>query len=198
MPHLIDKETGLCTICKRLEIAAIREGKKFKRHVYDVRKLAIDNLTSKEDPNYKTIVDRHYVKYKDPFYEKNKSSSLRSILRPTFTHKIDKISLSEDFFDEDLPSPVSRNINTKSRLILPPIKNDYREILRKVNIAQVSRVNNVSRNMIGSRAYLNTSRNLDSRDNDSRSSVTNNNYESPSNNEELKRYTSSKLKNFKI
>lgn len=65
MPHLIDKETGLCVVCNRLEIAAIKEGKKYKRQVYDVRKLAIDKITNKDDPNYKTIIDRHYVKYKD-------------------------------------------------------------------------------------------------------------------------------------
>jgi hypothetical protein len=61
MPHLIDKETGLCEICNRLEIAAIKEGKKYKRKNYDIRKHAITNLTHKDDPEYRKITDRHYV-----------------------------------------------------------------------------------------------------------------------------------------
>jgi hypothetical protein len=69
MPHVIDKDTGLCIVCNRLEIAAIKEGKKFKRQQYDVRKLAIDRITDQSDPNYRTITNRHYVKYRDTLDE---------------------------------------------------------------------------------------------------------------------------------
>lgn len=61
MPHLIDRETGLCQICKKGEIAAIKEGRKFKRQTYDIRKAAVESMTHKEDPNYHLITDRHYI-----------------------------------------------------------------------------------------------------------------------------------------
>jgi hypothetical protein len=69
MPHVIDKDTGLCIVCNRLEIAAIKEGQKYKRQQYDVRKLAIDRITDKQDPNYRAITNRHYVKYRDSLDE---------------------------------------------------------------------------------------------------------------------------------
>jgi hypothetical protein len=65
MPHLKDKETGLCLICHRNQIAAIKENQKFKRNDYEIRKFAINCLINKDDPknpNYRAIVDRHYVK----------------------------------------------------------------------------------------------------------------------------------------
>ena len=52
---------GLCVVCNRLEIAAIKEGKKYKRQNYDVRKLAMEKTTNRNDPNYRAIMDRHYV-----------------------------------------------------------------------------------------------------------------------------------------
>lgn len=62
MPHLKDRETGLCLICHRNQIAAIKESQKFKRNNYEIRKFAIDNFLNKDDPNYRAIVDRHYVR----------------------------------------------------------------------------------------------------------------------------------------
>ena len=63
MPHLIDKETGLCVVCQRLELAAIREGKKYKRQNYDLRKFTIEETFDPKDPHYRDILNRHYVKY---------------------------------------------------------------------------------------------------------------------------------------
>ena len=48
-------------MCRRLDIAAIKEGKKYKRQNYDVRKLAVEKKTDRNDPNYRNITDRHYV-----------------------------------------------------------------------------------------------------------------------------------------
>ena len=62
MPHIYDKATGLCLVSDRAELAAIREGKKFKRNNYDLRKTAIDQMTDREDPNYRNIINRHYVR----------------------------------------------------------------------------------------------------------------------------------------
>lgn len=134
MPHLIDRETGLCSVCQRLQIAAIKEGKKYKRQTYDVRKLAIHNLTSKSDPNYKTIIDRHYVKYKDSFDEyKNahRKSSIEYGLRPTF---MKKLSLDNGLVYGDL-SEESDNYEKDQRLTQRSKHRnnyDYREVLRKV------------------------------------------------------------------
>lgn len=130
MPHLIDKETGLCSICQRLQIAAIREGKKYKRQAYDIRKLAIDNITNKNDPNYKAIVDRHYVKYKDSFdqYNSYRKSSIKYGLRPTFTKKIsfDNSLVNEQLSnDHDFESKSYKGSRYSG-------SNNYRETLRKV------------------------------------------------------------------
>ncbi|RNA44763.1 hypothetical protein BpHYR1_048026 [Brachionus plicatilis] len=148
MPHLIDRETGLCSVCQRLQIAAIKEGKKFKRQTYDVRKLAIDNLTSKSDPNYKAIIDRHYVKYKDSFDEyksAHRKSSIEYGLRPTFTKKIsfDNSLAYDELSDDDDDSDFDLRSRQASRL---RNKHDYREVLRKVNLAQASRLNDRSGN----------------------------------------------------
>ncbi|CAF0882411.1 unnamed protein product [Brachionus calyciflorus] len=152
MPHLIDKETGLCSVCKRLEIAAIKEGKKYKRQTYDVRKLAIDNLTSKDDPNYKAIIDRHYVKYKDSFDEPIKHR--KNVYQSTYTKRLsfDNNLVYEELLgdeeDEDEYELISSRQDHSSRLEVNSRNNnnDYREVLRKVNLAQVSRMNNHSRN----------------------------------------------------
>lgn len=131
MPHIIDKETGLCSICQRLQIAAIKEGKKYKRQAYDVRKLAIESITNKNDPNYKFIVDRHYVKYKDSFdhYNSIRKSSIKYGLRPTFTKKI---SFDNNLVNEKLEnnSDFESRSNLGSRY---SSSNNYRESLRKVN-----------------------------------------------------------------
>ena len=65
MPHLIDKESGLCTICQRLDFAAYREGKKYKRLYYDVRKYSLNEITDPSDPLYRRICNHHYIKRND-------------------------------------------------------------------------------------------------------------------------------------
>jgi hypothetical protein len=83
MPHLIDKDTGLCLVCQRLEIAALKERSKFKRIKYDVRQFYIDQITNKSDPNRRRIVNNQYVYMSDNKYEKlqrlhSSSSSINS------------------------------------------------------------------------------------------------------------------------
>jgi hypothetical protein len=65
MPHLIDKESGLCTICQRLNFAAYKEGKKYKRLYYDVRKFSLDEITDPSDPIYRRVCNHHYIKRND-------------------------------------------------------------------------------------------------------------------------------------
>jgi hypothetical protein len=75
----------LCVICNRLEIAAIKEGKKYRRQDYDVRKLALENITHKEDPEYRKYTDRHYVKYRNTLDEsKNNKKEICINLKFTF------------------------------------------------------------------------------------------------------------------
>lgn len=104
MPHIIDRETGLCTICKKAEIAAIKEGRKFKRNSYDVRKAAVERMTNKTDPNYHSITDRHYVTYDDAQYQETPRrseprqkapSSFKTYAKSPFT------SRSTDQFDSE-------------------------------------------------------------------------------------------------
>ena len=78
MPHIYDKATGLCLVCDRAEIAAIREGKKFKRNNYDLRKTVINQLTDREDPNYRNIINRHYVRDNDNNHANNNSNNPKS------------------------------------------------------------------------------------------------------------------------
>ena len=65
MVHLIDKTTGLCVVCQRQDLAVSTEAKKFGRQNYDLRQLAIDVITDKNDPKYREILDRHYLKPSD-------------------------------------------------------------------------------------------------------------------------------------
>ena len=64
MPHLIDKETGLCQVCQRLKLAGVRDMKVHKRLNYEARKKAVEKIaTTIKDPRYKRIVNNNYVHY---------------------------------------------------------------------------------------------------------------------------------------
>ena len=100
MPHLIDKDTVLCLVCQRLELAALKERSKFKRIKYDVRQFYIDQITDKSDPNYRRIVNNHYVQMDDENYEKlqrlhSSSSSINSSSSKAFLSALIDINLSK-------------------------------------------------------------------------------------------------------
>ena len=157
MPHVVDKETGLCIVCNRLEIAAIKEGKKYKRQQYDVRKLAIDRITDKQDPNYRAITNRHYVKYRDSLDESKELHKDAYYLtfdptaqrRNTFTKKlpINHAIIEERFNNSD---EEIREIETKREYFESALEHRNksraekdRKRLRKINLAQASRLNQV-------------------------------------------------------
>ena len=61
MPHLIDKETGLCIICQRLKLAAIKEANKYKKLDYEARKKTVEKLQKfVKDPAYKRVINNNY------------------------------------------------------------------------------------------------------------------------------------------
>ena len=131
MPHVIDRETGLCSICKKSEIAAIKEGRKFKRHSYDVRKAAVQAMTTKYDPNYHSITDRHYVTYDDSTPRKSVRSNRQSIASYKSYSKSPFTSRSTDQFDSEDEDVRRIEANSrKSKMSLVP-----RENLRKVRAA---------------------------------------------------------------
>ena len=68
MPHLIDEETGLCTVCQRLQIAAIKESSKFNRPKYNSRKESFRIISNKlkkycNDPSLIRVVSNNYAEY---------------------------------------------------------------------------------------------------------------------------------------
>lgn len=124
MPHILDPETGLCQICKKGEIAAIKESRKFKRDSYDVRKAAVERLTQKTDPNYHTITDRHYVKYDEtPSPRRNnqdgpRASNARAYSKSPFAQSV----LVDDFDSEDEEIQRIEANARRSKLSLKPRK----------------------------------------------------------------------------
>jgi hypothetical protein len=127
MPHVIDKETGLCVVCKRLDIAAIKEAKKYKRQNYDIRKMAIDNMIDKKDPNYRIVTDRHYVKYNDSFYNtKEREMYFNELPRHAFAATPTLVYHSSPRYEDDEDEEI-KQIERKARKA-----SKEREKLRKV------------------------------------------------------------------
>ena len=68
MPHLIDEKTGLCTVCQRLHIAAIKESQRFNRPQYNSRKESFKKISDKlkkhcNDPSLIRVVSNNYAEY---------------------------------------------------------------------------------------------------------------------------------------
>lgn len=69
MPHhLIDDITGLCTVCQRLKIAAIKESSKYNRPKYNSRKESFTIISNKlkkhcNDPSLIRVVSNNYAEY---------------------------------------------------------------------------------------------------------------------------------------
>ena len=66
--HLIDDETGLCTVCQRLKIAAIKESSKYNRPKYNSRKESFTIISNKlrkhcNDPSLIRVVSNNYAEY---------------------------------------------------------------------------------------------------------------------------------------
>ena len=68
MPHLIDEETGLCMVCQRLKLAAVKESQRFNRPNYNARKESVKKISDKlkkycNDPSLIRVVSNNYVQY---------------------------------------------------------------------------------------------------------------------------------------
>lgn len=97
MPHVLDPDTGLCTICKKSQIALIKESQKYKRQQYDIRKAAVNQMTRQQDPNYHQITDRHYIKYNDKPKDNYTSFSKKSpFVNDQFDSEDDEIRQIEE------------------------------------------------------------------------------------------------------
>lgn len=131
MPHVLDPETGLCQICKKGEIAAIKEGRKFKRDHYDIRKAAVERVTDTKDPNYHAITDRHYVTYDgspSPRRSQNVSRPSNASFRTYSKSPFARQSFdNQDFDSEDEEIQRIEANSRRSKLSLKP-----RNSLRKV------------------------------------------------------------------
>jgi hypothetical protein len=128
MGHIKDKETGLCIVCDRLKIAAYNEGKKYRRQSYDIRQIALDRKELKSDPNYRTIIDRHKIDYKTSLNDNNKNTS------PRGTNFITKQRISQNISKSD----VEKVLHTDT--------SDQRYNLKKINLANAYRINNLESN----------------------------------------------------
>jgi hypothetical protein len=135
MPHLIDKETGLCIVCKRNEISAIKEGKKYKRQNYDLRKVAIEKITNTQDPNYRAILDRHKVQYEDTLDESQKRKPLYNLSnsrrRASF---IKNHALNAEITNEEIQEIIAKKEQPDENIFTERKKNNNRDNLRKVLI----------------------------------------------------------------
>jgi hypothetical protein len=130
MPHLIDKETGLCVVCQRHDIAAIKEGQKFKRKEFDIRKLAIECMSDRNDPNYKEILDRYYIK-SDEVNGKNVEILDEKGLNSGIVIS-DNLPLKGKLRKEAQNAVQAIEENTSSSVYRKDSKNNWRETLRKV------------------------------------------------------------------
>ena len=136
MPHIIDKETGLCTICQRNEVAAIREGRKYRRQNYDVRKLTLDVITDKNERNYRKIVERHYL---------NNDIAPKTTPREGDIFVSDKIPklrkgrLVLDELEQEILKENGSNISNSLDDLRPKSRNTWRDTLRRVNLIDAAR-----------------------------------------------------------
>lgn len=131
MPHVIDRETGLCSVCKRREIAAIKEGRKYNRLNYDVRKTVIENITHKSDPNYRAITDRHYIKYNDnQTYSSSPRESYYNELPKAYASPVPTSYALDYNYDDDSDDDEIKKIQSSNWK--PKYKTKEREKLRKV------------------------------------------------------------------
>lgn len=134
MPHLIDKETGLCVVCQRQDYAAIQEGKKFGRKNYDVRQLALDVITNKDDPHYREILERHYIKQSEFGGNNETQHSHEDHPKIILSEKLpirEKIVANSNFEENEDHIHADPNFIDDLR---QPSRNKWRETLRKVKM----------------------------------------------------------------
>ena len=149
MPHLIDRETGLCIVCQRNELAAIKEGKKYKRQQYDLRKFTVEETFDPKDPNYREILNRHYVKY-DEYMDQSLIQKHEDEMRQVQGKTLEKKIILSDTLPVDNDELITSDKRVTSALDSArfsvastdkiPVNGDvtmfnkgYRETLRKVS-----------------------------------------------------------------
>lgn len=121
MPHVIDPETGLCVICRKGDIAAIKEGRKFKRDHYDIRKAEVERVTNTNDPNYHTITDRHYVTYDDQTSPRRSQNARRASKSP-FTSRQSIIEYADFDSEDEEVKRIEANARRSKLSIVPSYK----------------------------------------------------------------------------
>ena len=128
MPHVIDPDTGLCVICKKGDIAAIKEGRKFKRDHYDIRKAEVERVTNVNDPNYHTITDRHYVTYDDQPSPRRSQMAPRASNASNFKSPFTSRQSIVEYPDFDSEDEEVQRIEANSRRSKPSIVPNLRKV----------------------------------------------------------------------
>ena len=85
MPHLIDKNTGICVICNRKDFTELGDDKSF-----DLRELAIDCINDTDDSKYRALLEHYYLKPKNSFIETKEQEPFKKVIK-TFIMAIKQI-----------------------------------------------------------------------------------------------------------